>query len=293
MNFAKLIKRFRIDKGPGFRLADFDPADTCGMDIGKTAAEDMIAGGLRHLTAMQEKLYAQNRWALLIVLQGMDAAGKDGVVKHVMSGLNPQGCEVHAFRAPTAEELEHDFLWRAGQRLPARGRIGIFNRSYYEDVLVVRVRRELLRQQNLPPELVTRAIWRERFKSIRAFERHLAFNGTMVLKFHLRISRQEQRRRLLARLDEPAKRWKFSMGDVDDRRLWDRYMVAYEDAIRNTATAEAPWYVVPADQKWFAWLVVAAATSDAMERLDLKFPVVQGKALAELARVRRALARGR
>jgi PPK2 family polyphosphate:nucleotide phosphotransferase len=292
MNFAKLIKRFRIETPRGFRLADFDPADTCGIDIGKSAAKDMIADGLRHLTVMQQKLYAQNRWALLIVLQGMDASGKDGVVKHVMSGLNPQGCEVHAFRAPTAEDLEHDFLWRAGQFLPARGRIGIFNRSYYEDVLVVRVRRKLLRQQNLPPKLVTKAIWSERHKSIRAFERHLALNGTVVLKFHMRISREEQRRRLLARLDEPAKRWKFSMGDVDDRKLWRQYMDAYEDAIRNTATAEAPWYVVPADHKWFAWLMVAAVTADAMERLDLRFPVVKGKALAELERVRRALARG-
>src|ERR1700730_1972423 len=291
MKFAKLIKHFRIEKAHGFKLADFDPADTCGMDIGKSAAKDMIADGLRHLTTMQEKLYAQNRWALLIILQGMDASGKDGVVKHVMSGLNPQGCEVRAFRAPAVEELQHDFLWRAGKHLPARGRIGIFNRSYYEDVLVVRVRRELLRHQNLPPELVTKAIWSERFKSIRAFERHLALNGTVVLKFHLRISQEEQRRRLLARLDEPAKRWKFSMSDVDDRKLWGQYMDAYEDAIRNTATAEAPWYVMPADQKWFAWLMVAVATADAMERLDLRFPVVKGKALAELERVRQALAR--
>jgi PPK2 family polyphosphate:nucleotide phosphotransferase len=290
MKFAKLIKHFRIEKAHGFKLADFDPADTCGMDIGKSAAKDMIADGLRHLTTMQEKLYAQNRWALLIVLQGMDASGKDGVVKHVMSGFNPQGCEVHAFRAPTVDELQHDFLWRAGKHLPARGRIGIFNRSYYEDVLVVRVRSELLRLQNLPTEFVTKAIWSERFKSIRAFERHLALNGTVVLKFHLRISQEEQRRRLLARLDEPAKRWKFSMSDVDDRKLWGQYMDAYEDAIRNTATAEAPWYVMPADQKWFAWLMVAAATADAMERLDLRFPVVKGKALAELERVREALA---
>jgi PPK2 family polyphosphate:nucleotide phosphotransferase len=290
MNFAKLTRRFRIDKAQGFRLSDFDPADTGGLDMGKAAAGDMIAGGLRHLTAMQEKLYAQNRWALLVILQGVDAAGKDGVVKHVMSGLNPKGCEVHAFRTPTPEELDHDFLWRAGKRLPARGRIGIFNRSYYEDVLVVRVRRELLRQQNLPPELVTKEIWSQRFKSIRAFERHLALNGTVVLKFHLRISREEQRRRLLARLDEPAKRWKFSMADVDDRKLWGGYMDAYEDAIRHTATAEAPWYVVPADQKWFAWLMVAAVIGQAMERLDLEFPVIKGKALAELEKVRAALA---
>jgi PPK2 family polyphosphate:nucleotide phosphotransferase len=290
MNFAKPITRFRIEKAHGFRLADFDPADTCGIDIGKSAAKDMIADGLRHLTAMQEKLYAQNRWALLIVLQGMDASGKDGVVKHVMSGFNPQGCEVHAFKRPSVEDLEHDFLWRAARHLPARGRIGIFNRSYYEDVLVVRVRRELLRHQNLPAELVTKAIWSERFNSIRAFERHLALNGTMVLKFHLRISREEQRQRLLARLDEPAKRWKFSMDDVHDRKLWGRFMDAYEDAIRSTATKEAPWYIVPADHKWFAWLMVAAVIGDAMERLDLKFPAVKGKALAELERVRLALA---
>jgi PPK2 family polyphosphate:nucleotide phosphotransferase len=279
MDLAKLIKRFRIEKPHGFRLSDFDPADTCGIDIGKSAAKDMIADEVRRLTAMQERLYARNRWALLIVLQGMDASGKDGIVKHVMSGLNPQGCEVHAFKASTAEDLEHDFLWRAAKWLPARGRIGIFNRSYYEDVLVVRVRNELLRRQNLPPELVTKTIWHERFKSIRAFERHLVLNGTVVLKFHLRISKEEQRRRLLARLDEPAKRWKFSMSDVDDRKPWGKYMDAYEDAIRNTATAEAPWHIVPADQKWFAWLMVAAATAHAMERLDLDFPVVRGKAL--------------
>jgi PPK2 family polyphosphate:nucleotide phosphotransferase len=290
MNFAKLIKRFRIDKAHGFKLSDFDAADTCGLDMGKAAAEDMIAAGLRHLAAMQEKLFAQNRWALLVILQGMDTAGKDGVVKHVMSGLNPQGCEVHAFRTPTPEELEHDFLWRASRILPARGRIGIFNRSYYEDVLVVRVRRELLRNQNLPPELVTKQIWPQRFQSIRAFERHLTLNGTVVLKFHLRISPEEQRRRLLARLDEPAKRWKFSMADVDDRKLWRDYMDAYEDAIRNTATPDAPWHIVPADQKWFAWLMVAAVIGKAMERLDLEFPVVEGKALAELEKLRSALA---
>jgi PPK2 family polyphosphate:nucleotide phosphotransferase len=293
MSFAKHIKRFRVEKPHGFRLSDFDPGDTCGLDIGKSVAKDMIADGLKYLTAMQEKLFAQNHWALLIILQGMDASGKDGVVKHVVSGLNPQGCEVHAFKVPTTEDLEHDFLWRAVKRLPARGRIGIFNRSYYEDVLVTRVRPELLPQQHLPPRLVTKKIWQERFKSIRAFERHLAHNATMVLKFHVRISREEQRRRLLARLDEPAKRWKFSLGDVDDRKLWDKYMDAYEDAIRNTATPEAPWYVVPADHKWFAWLAIAAAIAEALERLDLQFPVVKGKALAELEKVRRALARGK
>ena len=293
MNFAKLIKRFRIEKTHGFHLTDIDPADTCGLDMGKAAAEDMLAGGLRHLTAMQEKLFAQNRWALLVILQGMDAAGKDGVVKHVMSGLNPQGCEVHSFRTPTPEELGHDFLWRAGLRLPARGRIGIFNRSYYEDVLAVRVQPELLQRQNLPPECITKEIWSRRFKSIRSFERHLVHNGTVVLKFHLRISREEQRRRLLARLDEPAKRWKFSMADVADRKLWADYMDAYEDAIRNTATEEAPWHIVPADQKWFAWLMVAAVIAQAMERLDLAFPEVKGEALEELEKVRAALAAGK
>jgi PPK2 family polyphosphate:nucleotide phosphotransferase len=291
MNFSKLIKRFRIEGAAGFRLADIDPADTCGLDIGKSAAKDMIADGLKQLTALQEKLYVQDRWALLVVLQGMDAAGKDGVIRHVMSGLSPQGCEVHAFREPTAEERDHDFLWRAGVRLPARGRIGIFNRSYYEDVLVVRARPELLRRQDLPPELVTKKIWDERFKSIRDFEGHLGRNGTVVLKFHLRISKQEQRKRLLERLDEPAKRWKFSMADVEARKSWNRYMAAYEDAIRNTATADAPWYVVPADHKWFAWLMVAAVIGDTLQRLDLRHPVVAGKALAELKKVRWALSR--
>jgi PPK2 family polyphosphate:nucleotide phosphotransferase len=250
----------------------------------------MLAAGIRHLSALQQKLYAQDRWALLVILQGIDTAGKDGVIKHVMSGLNPQGCEVHSFRTPTPEELDHDFLWRAAGRLPARGRIGIFDRSYYEDVLVVRVRHELLRSQHLPPELVTKEIWSQRFKSIRGFERHLVRNGTVVLKFHLRISAGEQRKRLLARLDEPAKRWKFSIDDVHDRNLWADYMDAYEDAIRNTATAEAPWYVMPANQKWFAWLMVAAVIAHTMERLDLAFPSVEGKALEELEKVRVALA---
>jgi PPK2 family polyphosphate:nucleotide phosphotransferase len=291
MNFAKLIKRFRIETAAEFALSDIDPSDTCGFDIGKSAAKDMIADGLRELTALQEKLYAQDRWALLVVLQGMDAAGKDGVIKHVMSGLGPQGCEVHAFKEPTAEERDHDFLWRAAMRLPARGRIGIFNRSYYEDVLVVRVRPELMARQHLPPPLVTKKIWDERFESIRAFEQHLWHNGTVVLKFHLRISKDEQRKRLLERLDDPAKRWKFSTADVEARKSWDKYMAAYEDAIRNTATAHAPWHVVPADHKWFAWLMVAAVIGDTLQRLDLRHPVVAGKALAELKKVRRALSR--
>jgi PPK2 family polyphosphate:nucleotide phosphotransferase len=293
MNFPpKLIKRFRIEKTHGFHLADIDPSDTGGLDIGKAEAKDMLAGGLQHLSAMQEKLFAQDRWALLIILQGIDTAGKDGVIKHVMSGLNPQGCEVHSFRTPTPDELDHDFLWRAALRLPARGRIGIFDRSYYEDVLTVRVRKELLQNQHLPPELVTKEIWSQRFKSIRGFERHLVRNGTVVLKFHLRISEEEQRRRLLARLDEPAKRWKFSRADVEDRKLWADYMDAYEDAIAHTATGEAPWYIIPADQKWFAWLTVAAVIGQTLERLDLAFPEVKGEALDELEKVRAALAAG-
>jgi PPK2 family polyphosphate:nucleotide phosphotransferase len=293
MDFARHIKRFRVENGPRFKLADFDPADTDGLDISKSEAKDMIAKGLAGLTAMQEKLYAQNRWALLIVLQGIDAAGKDGVIKHVMSGINPQGCEVHSFKAPTPEELDHDFLWRAGMRLPERGRIGIFDRSYYEDVLVVRVRPKLLAAAQLAPQLVGKKIWDERYKSIRNFERHLFCNGTVVVKIHLRISKEEQRKRLLARLDEPAKRWKFSMTDVESHRSFGKYMAAYEDAIRATATEEAPWYVVPADHKWFAWLTVAAVIGDVMEKLDLRYPVVTGKALAELEKVRRALARAK
>lgn len=289
MNLAKHIKRFRVEGGSGFRLRDFDPADTCGLDIGKSAAKDLLTQGLAAIADAQEKLYAENRWAVLIVLQGIDTAGKDGVIKHVMSGLNPQGCEVHAFKQPSSEELEHDFLWRAVRHLPERGRIGIFNRSYYEDVLVVRVRPELLPEQHLPRGLATKKIWDERFKSIRKFERHLTVNGTAVLKFHLRISKEEQRRRLLARLEEPSKRWKFSESDLEAHQAYDKYMAAYEEAIRETATARAPWYVVPADHKWFAWLTVAAAISDTLDRLDLRIPVVEGKALAELEKIRKAL----
>ena len=291
MKFTRHIKRFCVGSGRGFKLAAFDPAETGGLDIDKSTAKDMIAAGLAGLTDMHEKLYAQNRWALLVVLQGVDTAGKDGVIKHVMSGLNPQGCEVHAFKTPTPEELEHDFLWRCAKHLPERGRIGIFNRSYYEDVLVVRVKPELIHGQHLPPHLVTKKFWQQRFKSIRAFEHHLVRNGTVVLKFHLRISKEEQRRRLLARLDEPAKRWKFSMSDLEGHERFDKYMTAYEEAIRETATAYAPWYVVPADHKWFAWLTVAAAITAVMERLDLRYPMVQGKALAELRKVERALSR--
>ena len=289
MKSAKIAKRFRIDDPKHFRLRDYDPADTQGLDIDKDDAKAMLAEDIERLADMQEKLYAQDRWAVLVILQGMDAAGKDSVVKHVMSGLNPQGCEVHSFKQPSEEEMDHDFLWRAAVRLPRRGRIGIFNRSYYEEVLVVRVHQQLLRGERLPPELVTDRIWEERFRDIHGFERHLRKNGIMVVKFHLRISPQEQKRRFLERIDNPAKRWKFSMSDVTERKLWDRYMQAYQEMIRETSTTHCPWYVVPADNKWFARLVVAAALVEALEGLDLQFPRVTGSALAELKRAKAAL----
>ena len=289
MKLAKLIKRYRIDDPEHFKLAAFDPADTGGLDLDKDNAKAMLEQDVERLAKLQERLYAHDRWALLVVLQAMDAAGKDGVIKHVMSGVNPQGCEVHPFKAPNAEELDHDFLWRVAMRLPQRGRIGIFNRSHYEEVLVVRVHPEMLAHQKLPKQVVGKDIWKQRFKDIRGFERHLARNGVAVVKFFLHISKEEQRQRLLARVDEPAKRWKFSMTDIAERKLWDKYMDAYEDMIRATSREEAPWYVVPADHKWFARLVVAAAMIDALDALDLEYPKVEGKALEELQQVRAAL----
>jgi PPK2 family polyphosphate:nucleotide phosphotransferase len=284
---SKLIKRLRIDDPDGFRLAAFDPADTGGLD--KRDAQAMLADDVKRLAELQQRLYADGRWAVLVVLQGMDAAGKDGVIEHVMTGLNPQGCNVHAFKAPTAEELAHDFLWRAAVRVPERRRIGIFNRSHYEETLVVRVHPELLERQKLPPQLVGKNIWKERFQDIRKFERHLARNGVAVLKFFLHVSREEQRQRLLKRLEEPAKRWKFSMTDIAERELWDNYMAAYEDTLRGTSREYAPWYVVPAERKWFARLVVARVLSETLEGLDLQFPKVEGAALRELERVHAAL----
>jgi PPK2 family polyphosphate:nucleotide phosphotransferase len=289
MKLAKLIKRYRIDDPEHFKLAAFDPADTGGLDLDKDNAKAMLVQDVERLAKLQERLYAHDRWALLVVLQAMDAAGKDGVIKHVMSGVNPQGCEVHPFKAPNAEELDHDFLWRAAIRVPERGRIGIFNRSHYEEVLVVRVHPELLTRQKLPDAVVGKDIWKQRFEDIRGFERHLARNGVAVVKFFLHVSKEEQRQRLLARVDEPAKRWKFSMTDITERKLWDKYMDAYDDMIRATSREEAPWYVVPADHKWFARLVVAAAMIDALETLDLEYPKVKGKALEELQQVRAAL----
>jgi len=293
MKFAKTAKKIvaqcRIDKPRHFKLADHDPAQTFGLSTDIEDVRAILARGVAMLEDMQQRLFATGQWAVLIVLQGMDAAGKDGVVKHVMSGINPQGCEVHAFKAPSSEELEHDFLWRTGRDVPARGRIGIFNRSHYEEVLAVRVHPDLLKKQNLPPAAIGKDIWKRRFKEIRAFERRLTRNGTLVLKFHLRISKEEQRKRFLARLDEPFKRWKFSMNDIAERGHWDEYMDAYQDTIRETSTDYAPWHVVPADHKHVAWLVVSAAIIETLQGLKLEYPRVAGKALKELKECERAL----
>jgi PPK2 family polyphosphate:nucleotide phosphotransferase len=289
MKLAAIASRFRVDKPKKFRLSKHDTAERCGLSVDKTEAKAMLAEGIERLSALQEKLYADGRWSVLVVLQAMDAAGKDSLIEHVMSGVNPQGVDVHSFKQPSHEELAHDFLWRVAQRLPAQGRIGIFNRSHYEEVLTVRVHPELLESQNVPNQSAGKDLWRQRFKDISAFEEHLARNGTLILKFFLNVSRDEQRKRFLDRIEEPAKRWKFSMGDVAERKLWPKYMEAYEDAIRETSRPEAPWFVVPADNKWFTRLVVAGAIVDAMERLDLKFPKVEGKALKELHKARKAL----
>ena len=289
MKLPKVLKACRIDKPQRFRLADHDPAERFGLSTDIEEVRPILAEGVAQLEELQQRLYADGRWAVLIVLQGMDAAGKDGVIKHVMSGINPQGCEVHSFKEPSAEELKHDLLWRAGKLLPEQGRIGIFNRSYYEEVLVVRVHPELLQKQKLPLQSVGKDIWKRRFKDIRSFERHLARNGTLILKFYLRISPEEQRKRFLARFDVPAKRWKFSMHDVIERKRWDEYTAAYEDMIRETSTDYAPWYVVPCDHKHVAWLVISAAIIEALEGLKLDYPKITGKALEGLKEAERAL----
>jgi PPK2 family polyphosphate:nucleotide phosphotransferase len=286
----RFVAPFRIADGQGFRLADHDPAATGGFDAGeKQKAKDLLADGVAWLTDAQAKLYAQDRWSVLLVFQAMDAAGKDGAIKHVMSGINPQGVQVVSFKAPSAEELDHDFMWRRLKHLPERGRIGIFNRSWYEEVLVVRVHEALLAKQKLPPQLVTKNIWAERCEDIAAIERYLARNGTLVLKFFLNLSWVEQKERFLARLDDPHKHWKFSAADVRERGHWDAYMAAYQDMVRRTATEHAPWYVVPADRKWFARLVVAGAVVDALAGLDLRYPEAGAGRLAELAEARQML----
>jgi PPK2 family polyphosphate:nucleotide phosphotransferase len=289
MKLENIARRFRIDRPEKFQLSAHDPADSGGLSIDKAEAKAMLAASVDRLSDLQQRLYAENRWSVLIVLQAMDAAGKDSIIKHVMTGLNPQGVEVHPFKQPSPEELSHDFLWRIAQQLPAKGRIGIFNRSHYEEVLTVRVHPELLARENLPRTSAGKEVWQKRFEDIRAFERHIARNGTLILKFFLNVSRDEQRKRFLDRIDEPGKRWKFSMGDVTERKLWPKYMAAYEDMIRHTSTPEARWYVVPADHKWFTRLVVAAATIEALDRLKLKFPTVAGAALKELEAARRKL----
>ena len=289
MNVKSLLKRYRVEDGRKFRLKDHSPGDTAELDIEKDAAKTLLKMGVERMAELQEKLYAQDRWSVLLVFQAMDAAGKDSTIKHVLSGINPQGCEVHAFKAPSGEELDHDFMWRVNRRLPPRGHIGIFNRSYYEEVLVVRVHRAILAAQKLPPELVTRDIWKERFEDIRNFEAYLGRNGTVVRKFFLNVSREEQKRRFMERIDNPAKNWKFEMADVRERGHWSEYMAAYEEAIAATATKQAPWYVVPADHKWFTRLVVAAAVDEALDELDLKFPAVSPQQKQELAKARKAL----
>lgn len=275
VKLGKLAKRYRIEDGDGFRLKDWDPADTAWLDKDdKVAAQEALAESVARLAEMQDMLYAQDHWSVLLIFQAMDAAGKDSTIKHVMSGINPQGCQVTAFKQPSAEDLDHDFMWRTTRHLPERGRIGIFNRSYYEEVLVVRVHPDILARQRLPPRLVTKKIWKERFEDINAFERYLARNGTLILKFFLNVSQEEQKKRFLARLDEPEKHWKFQPADVAERQLWPDYMKAYDEMIRATATPHAPWHVVPADSKWFTRLAVAAAIVDAMEGLDLAYPKV-------------------
>jgi len=277
-----------VRKGHKFRLEDADPGDTSGVKS-EAHARKLLPMGTEMLAHMQEKLYAQDRWALLLIFQGMDAAGKDGAIEHVMSGVNPQGCEVHSFKAPSHEELDHDYLWRAHTRCLERGRIGIFNRSYYEEVLVVRVHSELLAAERLPDSLVGKHVWEERYEDINAHERYLTRNGVVIRKFFLHLSPEEQRTRLLARLDDPAKNWKFSLDDIRERKFWSDYQNAYEEMIRQTATKHAPWYVVPADHKWYARLVVAAAIVDTLDGLDLSFPEMDRAKKKELEKVREAL----
>ena len=291
----KYAERFRITNGGKFKLKQIDPAETLGLDEDdKETANENLERGVELLAKLQDELYAQNRWAVLLIFQAMDAAGKDGAIKHVLSGVNPQGCEVTSFKAPSAEELDHDYLWRCAKRLPERGRIGVFNRSYYEETLVVRVHPEYLAGQRLPEMNSKKGtkkkdLWKQRFQDINNFERYLTNNGTVILKFFLHVSKEEQQQRFLARIDDPAKNWKFSMKDVKERDHWDDYMHAYEQTVRHTATEYAPWYVVPADTKWFTRLVVASAILHRLSALDLSYPSLSNDELAELKVARQAL----
>jgi PPK2 family polyphosphate:nucleotide phosphotransferase len=281
------IAPFRIDGSGDFHLKSYKTNEKGGLD--KDKAEKILEANRKHLNDFQEKLYAQDRWSLLLVFQGMDAAGKDSAIKSIFEGVNPQGCEVHSFKQPTSHELDHDFLWRCAIALPERGRIGIFNRFHYEECLVTRVHPELLDKEKIPPKLITKNIWRERFEDITAFERYLTRNGTIILKFFLNVSKEEQRERFLERLEDPSKNWKFSMADITERALWNRYQAVYQDIVRHTSTAVAPWYVVPADHKWFARVVIGSAIVSALETLDLKFPKADKASLEEFKRVREAL----
>ena len=300
MKIKSIIKKarafaapFRVTQGDRFRLQDVDPDDTLDLKAeDKPRAKDALAIGVQALAELQDKLYAQDQWAVLLIFQAMDAAGKDGAIKHVMSGVNPQGCQVHSFKAPSAEDLDHDYLWRCLKVLPNRGHIGIFNRSYYEETLVVRVHPELLAKQKIPQALVTKRLWKERFQDIRAVERYLVRNGVVIRKFFLHVSKKEQKRRFLERIENSEKNWKFSASDAREREHWEAYMEAYEDMIRHTATPEAPWYVVPADHKWFTRVVVAAAVIDALDSLKLEYPQVGPEKLKELTAAKRTLTRG-
>ena len=287
---SKLSKPFKVSNGKKFRLKDIDPGDTLNFKSeDKPKAQEALKNGIEILADLQDKLYAQDRWAILLIFQAMDAAGKDGAIKHVMSGINPQGCQVFSFKAPTNEDLDHDFMWRCLKRLPERGRIGIFNRSYYEETLVVRVHQEILANQKLPEKLKTKQIWDERFQDIRNIEKYLSRNGVVIRKFFLHVSEEEQKKRFLERIDNPEKNWKFSSADTKERRYWKDYLKAYEDMIRNTATKNSPWYVVPADNKWFTRLVVAAAIVETLASLDLHYPEVTAEKLEELEEARKTL----
>jgi PPK2 family polyphosphate:nucleotide phosphotransferase len=288
---AKMLSQYRITAPEKFRLKDMHPADSFGLQLSKDEAKDHLKEVVKSISKQQETLYAQDQWSLLVILQAMDAAGKDSVLDNVMSGINPQGCQVTSFKAPTSTELDHDWLWRTTVALPERGRIGVFNRSYYEEVLVVRVHPEILAKQRVPKQLVGKDIWQERYDDIRAFEKHMARNGTKILKFFLNVSKEEQKKRFLERIDEPDKNWKFNAGDVAERMLWDKYMDAYEDMIHSTSTDHAPWYVVPADKKWFTRLVVAHAMDEALSDLGLAYPKVDAAALEEMKKAREILAK--
>ena len=290
MNIDKLLKRYRVDDGRHFRLKDHDPADTHGLkDELKPAAKELLADGVKKLSDLQDILAAQDRWGLLLLFQAMDAAGKDGTIKHVMSGVNPEGVEVRSFKAPSADELRHGYLWRTTKCMPPRGKIGIFNRSYYEEVLIVRVHPQVLENEKLPPSLVTKHLWHERFEDINNSERYATRNGIAVVKFFLHLSKKEQKKRFLERLDNPEKNWKFSSADVKEREYWDAYQDAYEDMIRHTATHYAPWYVVPADNKWFTRLVVSHAIVDALQAMNLRYPKVSSAEKTALAQARKQL----